>query len=59
MRIEHFTLFYRREKCNSGNGYHPIYVNVNMNDGSIVNNWIDSLSAAWPAVQVYHHIFFI
>ena len=40
-----------RDHCNSGSGNHPLYVNVNM-DGSISNLWIDSLAAAWPAVQV-------
>ncbi|KAF6020908.1 EDEM1 [Bugula neritina] len=43
-----------REKCNSGNGFHPIHVNVDMNDGNIMNNWFDSLSAAWPGVQVLY-----
>ena len=43
---------FRREKCNAGNGLHPIYVNVNMNDGVVMNNWVDSLSAAWPGIQV-------
>ena len=40
-----------RVHCNRGSGNHPLYVNVNM-DGSISNLWIDSLAAAWPAVQV-------
>lgn len=55
-----FTEFYEvikkysrkgRVHCNSGSGNHPLYVNVNM-DGSISNLWIDSLAAAWPAIQV-------
>ncbi|XP_046840055.1 ER degradation-enhancing alpha-mannosidase-like protein 1 [Xenia sp. Carnegie-2017] len=41
-----------RHLCNSGNGDVPIFVNVNMNDGKIINTWIDSLSASFAAVQV-------
>ena len=41
-----------RGSCNNGTGFTPIYVNVNMKDGEMVNNWIDSLQAAWPGVQV-------
>jgi len=33
-------------------------VNVDMNDGNIMNNWFDSLSAAWPGVQVFKVIVF-
>ena len=41
-----------RKECNSGTGVPPIYVNVNMWSGEPVNNWMDSLQAAWPGVQV-------
>ena len=46
------SVIFSREKCNAGSGLHPIYVNVNMNSGNIVNHWIDSLSAAWSGIQV-------
>jgi len=42
----------RRPHCNKGTGYPPIYVNVDMINGEMTNNWIDSLQAAWPGVQV-------
>ena len=41
-----------RKECNEGEGLHPIYVNVNMTNGETVTNWIDSLQAAWPGLQV-------
>ncbi|KAL3852353.1 hypothetical protein ACJMK2_016008 [Sinanodonta woodiana] len=41
-----------RQQCNAGDGYPPIYVNVHMKTGDTVNYWIDSLQAAWAAVQV-------
>ncbi|ESO02141.1 hypothetical protein HELRODRAFT_106488 [Helobdella robusta] len=41
-----------RKDCNYGSGFPPIYVNVNMNNGELVNNWVDSLQAAWSGVQV-------
>lgn len=41
-----------RKHCNHGSGFPPIYVNVNMFSGDVLNNWVDSLQAAWPAVQV-------
>lgn len=41
-----------RENCNTGQGDHPMYVNVDMDSGSMVNQWVDSLQAAFPAVQV-------
>lgn len=46
------NLFFRRLKCNKGDGNPPIYVNVNMKTGETLNHWIDSLQAAWTAVQV-------
>ena len=48
----HAYLFYRRKGCNTGIGFHPIYVNVNMKNGDMVNNWVDSLQASWAGVQV-------
>ena len=41
-----------RLKCNEGEGFHPIYVNVDMRNGETANNWIDSLQAAFPGLQV-------
>ncbi|XP_052083872.1 ER degradation-enhancing alpha-mannosidase-like protein 1 isoform X1 [Mytilus californianus] len=47
-----FHLRRGRLKCNNGSGYPPLYVNVHMKTGDTVNNWIDSLQAAWPGIQV-------
>lgn len=41
-----------RPHCNRGCGEHPLYVNVNMLDGSTLTLWIDSLQAAFSGVQV-------
>lgn len=41
-----------RPHCNKGHGEHPLYVNVNMHDGSTFTLWIDSLQAAFAGVQV-------
>lgn len=41
-----------RPHCNHGYGGHPLYVNVNMLDGSTLTLWIDSLQAAFAGVQV-------
>jgi len=41
-----------RADCNAGQGDHPMYVNVDMDSGLLSNNWVDSLSAAFPAMQV-------
>jgi mannosidase alpha-like ER degradation enhancer 1 len=41
-----------REHCNHGVGNHPVYVNVNMLDGTTLTLWIDSLQAAFAGVQV-------
>ncbi|RWS01214.1 ER degradation-enhancing alpha-mannosidase-like 1, partial [Dinothrombium tinctorium] len=41
-----------RDHCNEGSGNHPVYVNVNMLDGSTLTLWIDSLQAAFAGVQV-------
>ncbi|CAI9720187.1 degradation-enhancing alpha-mannosidase 1 [Octopus vulgaris] len=41
-----------RVHCNKGLGHPPLYVNVNMKTGDTVNNWVDSLQAAWSALQV-------
>ena len=43
-----------RARCNSGDGLHPLYVNVEMETGHTATNWIDSLQAAFPGVQVLH-----
>ena len=37
-----------RDQCNEGSGPHPLYINVDINNGNIANNWIDSLQAAFP-----------
>ena len=41
-----------REFCNDGAGNHPMYVNVDMTNGHTANNWVDSLQAAFPGLQV-------
>uniref|UniRef100_A0A087X2J9 alpha-1,2-Mannosidase n=1 Tax=Poecilia formosa TaxID=48698 RepID=A0A087X2J9_POEFO len=41
-----------RESCNEGEGDPPLYVNVNMFSGEIMNTWIDSLQAFFPGLQV-------
>ncbi|MFH4975886.1 hypothetical protein AB6A40_002595 [Gnathostoma spinigerum] len=41
-----------REHCVLGDGEPPIYVNVDMRDGTTINTWIDALQASFAAVQV-------
>ncbi|XP_006897140.1 PREDICTED: ER degradation-enhancing alpha-mannosidase-like protein 1 [Elephantulus edwardii] len=41
-----------REACNEGEGDPPLYVNVNMFSGQLINTWIDSLQAFFPGLQV-------
>ncbi|KAF0294256.1 ER degradation-enhancing alpha-mannosidase-like protein 1 [Amphibalanus amphitrite] len=41
-----------RARCNSGTGDHPMYVNVDMTNGNTLTAWVDSLQAAFPAVQL-------
>lgn len=41
-----------RVSCNEGCGEHPLYVNVNMQDGSTSTLWIDSLQASFSGIQV-------
>ncbi|XP_075430814.1 LOW QUALITY PROTEIN: ER degradation-enhancing alpha-mannosidase-like protein 1 [Ascaphus truei] len=41
-----------REACNEGVGDPPLYVNVNMFNGQLLNTWIDSLQAFFPGLQV-------
>ncbi|XP_061474528.1 ER degradation-enhancing alpha-mannosidase-like protein 1 [Rhineura floridana] len=41
-----------REVCNEGEGDPPLYVNVNMFSGQLMNTWIDSLQAFFPGLQV-------
>ncbi|XP_054724208.1 ER degradation-enhancing alpha-mannosidase-like protein 1 [Uloborus diversus] len=41
-----------RPHCNQGYGEHPLYVNVNMIDGTTLTLWIDSLQAAFAGIQV-------
>lgn len=43
-----------RPLCNEGCGEHPVYVNVNMQDGStsVDSLWIDSLQASFSGIQV-------
>lgn len=42
-----------REACNEGEGDPPLYVNVNMFSGQLMNTWIDSLQAFFPGLQVF------
>lgn len=44
-----------REACNEGEGDPPLYVNVNMFTGQLMNTWIDSLQAFFPGLQVNFH----
>jgi mannosidase alpha-like ER degradation enhancer 1 len=41
-----------RPDCLGGDGPHPLYVNVDMTNGDTATNWVDSLQAAFPGVQV-------
>ncbi|CAK8686868.1 unnamed protein product [Clavelina lepadiformis] len=41
-----------RKHCNEGQGDPPIYVNVDILSGSMVNTWIDSLQAFLPGLLV-------
>lgn len=41
-----------REACNEGEGDPPLYVNVDMFSGRLMNTWIDSLQAFFPGLQV-------
>ncbi|VDN22843.1 unnamed protein product [Gongylonema pulchrum] len=41
-----------RDRCVLGEGETPIYVNIDMRDGSLINTWIDALQASFAAVQV-------
>ncbi|XP_015265066.1 PREDICTED: ER degradation-enhancing alpha-mannosidase-like protein 1 [Gekko japonicus] len=59
--LEMFSAAYRsiqnylrrgREACNEGEGDPPLYVNVNMFSGQLMNTWIDSLQAFFPGLQV-------
>ena len=43
-----------RRHCNQGYGPHPHYVNVNMESGDTFTQWIDSLQAAMPGLQVIY-----
>ena len=46
-----------RRHCNQGYGPHPHYVNVNMESGDTFTQWIDSLQAAMPGLQVIYFIY--
>lgn len=46
-----------REACNEGEGDPPLYVNVNMFSGQLMNTWIDSLQAFFPGLQVLSTVF--
>ena len=41
-----------RRHCNHGDGPHPHYVNVNIESGDTFTQWVDSLQAAIPGLQV-------
>lgn len=58
--VQLLSLHYdRRQKCNSGSGETPLYVNVHMNTGDTMNTWIDALQAAFSGVQVCHNYFWL
>ena len=42
-----------RVQCNNGLGPHPFYVNVDLKNGHVFNNWIDSLQAAFPGKLIF------
>uniref|UniRef100_A0A8C1WCE7 alpha-1,2-Mannosidase n=1 Tax=Cyprinus carpio TaxID=7962 RepID=A0A8C1WCE7_CYPCA len=48
-----------REACNEGDGDPPLYVNVNMFNGQIMNTWIDSLQAFFPGLQATKNPFYL
>uniref|UniRef100_A0A8C5BS39 alpha-1,2-Mannosidase n=1 Tax=Gadus morhua TaxID=8049 RepID=A0A8C5BS39_GADMO len=48
-----------RESCNEGEGDPPLYVNVNMFSGQIMNTWIDSLQAFFPGLQATKNPFYL
>lgn len=48
-----------REACNEGEGDPPLYVNVNMFTGQLMNTWIDSLQAFFPGLQVKQTLFLL
>lgn len=52
LNVSMFSLLCRREACNEGEGDPPLYVNVNMFNGQLMNTWIDSLQAFFPGLQV-------
>uniref|UniRef100_A0A0N4ZC68 alpha-1,2-Mannosidase n=1 Tax=Parastrongyloides trichosuri TaxID=131310 RepID=A0A0N4ZC68_PARTI len=41
-----------RDKCFTGFGEAPMFVNVDMRDGSVLNTWIDALQASYAGVLV-------
>uniref|UniRef100_H2Y763 alpha-1,2-Mannosidase n=1 Tax=Ciona savignyi TaxID=51511 RepID=H2Y763_CIOSA len=41
-----------RKHCNSGHGDPPIYVNVDLSNGMMINTWVDSLQAFFPGLLV-------
>uniref|UniRef100_A0A3B3CYQ7 alpha-1,2-Mannosidase n=1 Tax=Oryzias melastigma TaxID=30732 RepID=A0A3B3CYQ7_ORYME len=48
-----------RDSCNEGEGDPPLYVNVNMYSGEIMNTWIDSLQAFFPGLQATKNPFYL
>uniref|UniRef100_A0A452I9Y4 alpha-1,2-Mannosidase n=1 Tax=Gopherus agassizii TaxID=38772 RepID=A0A452I9Y4_9SAUR len=48
-----------REACNEGEGDPPLYVNVNMFSGQLMNTWIDSLQAFFPGLQATKNPFYL
>uniref|UniRef100_A0A0K0FH31 alpha-1,2-Mannosidase n=1 Tax=Strongyloides venezuelensis TaxID=75913 RepID=A0A0K0FH31_STRVS len=41
-----------RERCFIGAGEAPMFVNVDMRDGSVINTWVDALQASYAGVLV-------
>ena len=41
-----------RPKCGFGDGPPPLYANVNMRDGALLNTWIDALQASYCGLKV-------
>lgn len=46
-----------REDCVHGKGEPPIFVNIDMRDGSMINTWIDALQVGFLIVigVFWHH----
>lgn len=46
--------------CVCSGGYPPVYWNIDMFTGEVVNTWVDTLQSVWPGILVSMalHLFF-